>query len=71
MNLGKNDPDENKNRLLHAAVPIIIQAECAKYYEPDDDEVFTSNICAGYIEGGTSSCFGDSGSPLVCYQGIF
>ena len=68
MNLGQNDPDENRNRLLHATVPIILQAECNKYYEKYG--VFSSNICAGYVEGGTDSCSGDSGGPLVCYQGM-
>ena len=68
INLGQNDPDENRNRLLHATVPIILQAECNKYYEKYG--VFSSNICAGYVEGGTDSCSGDSGGPLVCYQGM-
>ena len=67
MNLGPNDPNDNKDKLLHATVPIILQAECAKYYEKYG--VFSSNICAGYVEGGTDSCSGDSGGPLVCYQG--
>ena len=58
---------DNKDKLLHATVPIILQAECAKYYEKYG--VFSSNICAGYVEGGTDSCSGDSGGPLVCYQG--
>lgn len=64
---GPNDPIENNNKLLHATVPVILQAECEKYYEKYG--VFSSNICAGYVEGGTDSCSGDSGGPLVCYQG--
>ena len=53
---------------MHATVPVILQAECDKYYEKYG--VFSSNICAGYVEGGTDSCSGDSGGPLVCYQGM-
>ena len=66
--LGRNDPNENSNRLLHATVPVILFSECEKYYERFG--IFSTNICAGYVQGGTDSCQGDSGGPLVCYQGM-
>ena len=65
---GRNDPNANLNKLLHATVPIILFSECEKYYERFG--IFSTNICAGYVEGGTDSCTGDSGGPLVCYQGM-
>ena len=67
INLGDyGNANGNTNRLLHSTIPIVTQAECEKYYEFFG--IYSSNICAGYVEGGTDACNGDSGGPLVCYQ---
>ena len=45
-----------------------IKSECKEYYKSYN--ILDSMICAGYIEGGTGICNGDSGGPLICYQGM-
>ncbi|XP_068148381.1 serine protease 1-like isoform X2 [Drosophila tropicalis] len=45
-----------------ASVPILSIEDCKLTY-PD---MPTSQLCGGYLEGGSSPCFGDSGGPLIC-----
>ena len=81
LNLDGSDPYKTSDRLLHATVPLIKLDECEAFYtnyidptyeyaDPETYEVFNSNMCAGYVEGGTDSCSADSGGPMVCFQGI-
>ncbi|XP_041086183.1 transmembrane protease serine 9-like [Polyodon spathula] len=51
--------------LQTASIDIISQSECRQSYANG----LTSNmICAGFMEGGTDSCTGDSGGPLSCRE---
>ncbi|XP_045132694.1 trypsin-1-like isoform X2 [Portunus trituberculatus] len=52
--------------LRKVRLPIVSDEECRKSYDNINEKIFDSNICAGYKEGGKSSCNGDSGGPLVC-----
>ncbi|XP_035278749.1 trypsin-like [Anguilla anguilla] len=50
-------------RLQCLDVPIVDAAKCENSYPG----MITSNmVCAGYMDGGSGVCNGDSGSPLVC-----
>lgn len=49
--------------LLRARVPIVSPSVCSEYNGPFEARQL---ICAGYMGGGSTSCYGDSGGPLVC-----
>jgi len=49
------------NTLQEAYVPIIFNSTCRDTHDMVKDE----EICAGYPEGGTDACLGDSGGPLI------
>src|SRR5205085_5019551 len=56
----------------YARVPITTDAYCARAYpnglsEAPDDGYFdpATMLCAGYPQGGTDTCEGDSGGPLL------
>uniref|UniRef100_U5EZD4 Putative trypsin-like serine protease n=1 Tax=Corethrella appendiculata TaxID=1370023 RepID=U5EZD4_9DIPT len=50
--------------LRKVSLPIIEHDTCKKIYG-NPDELETSNVCAGEIDGSKSGCSGDSGGPLV------
>lgn len=56
-------PNESKEILREATVPIVNQEECCKVY---DNRITPRMLCAGYNKGGKDSCQGDSGGPFTC-----
>jgi hypothetical protein len=54
--------------LQQVALPLVTKAVCqaayAGYYE-----IFSSQICAGFAQGGMDTCSGDSGGPLAFFDG--
>ena len=52
--------------LQQVSVPIVSTATCNTAY---DGEVTSTELCAGFDEGGRDSCYGDSGGPLVVPDG--
>ncbi|XP_042144917.1 trypsin-7-like [Ixodes scapularis] len=47
-------------------LPIVPFEECKEDYEGVAEVDENTMVCAGYEEGGKSTCEGDSGGPLVC-----
>jgi secreted trypsin-like serine protease len=58
------DATEMPDRMQSARVPITTDDYCAQAYESDGFDAQTM-VCAGYPEGGTDTCEGDSGGPLL------
>uniref|UniRef100_A0A4W3JU02 chymotrypsin n=1 Tax=Callorhinchus milii TaxID=7868 RepID=A0A4W3JU02_CALMI len=56
-------PAERPTKLQQAALPLLTNTDCKKYW---GSNVLVSMICAG--AAGASSCMGDSGGPLVCQK---
>lgn len=52
--------------LREVDLPIMSSNLCTYYL--GRGAVHSSNICAGYTQGGKDSCQGDSGGPLVCQR---
>ncbi|RDD43405.1 MAM and LDL-receptor class A domain-containing protein 1 [Trichoplax sp. H2] len=51
--------------LRYAHVPIVNRNFCNSTYSYNGQLTFNM-LCAGYMQGYTSTCYGDSGSPLSC-----
>lgn len=52
--------------LQEATVPVVADATCASDYPGAFDA--STQLCAGYPQGGTDSCQGDSGGPLFGHR---
>lgn len=50
-------------RLREAQVPVVRHRKCQRVF---DYPISKRQVCAGYRQGGTDSCAGDSGGPLLC-----
>jgi secreted trypsin-like serine protease len=59
-----SDGSQMPDRMQFAQVPITTDAECAKAYGDGSFDAKTM-VCAGYPQGGTDTCEGDSGGPLL------
>nr|XP_035943925.1 chymotrypsinogen B isoform X2 [Halichoerus grypus] len=59
----KYNADKTPDKLQQAALPLLSNAECRKFW---GSKITAVMICAG--ARGVSSCKGDSGGPLVCQK---
>nr|XP_022905596.1 trypsin-3-like [Onthophagus taurus] len=57
--------DSGTLHLKYAKVPIISTPRCRASYK---DQLKKEMFCAGYLEGGSDACQGDSGGGLICDQ---
>jgi secreted trypsin-like serine protease len=58
---GETDDGSTPDHLQEAQVPITTDSYCADAYSEFDA---TTMVCAGYPQGGTDTCHGDSGGPM-------
>ncbi|HEX6711983.1 MAG TPA: serine protease [Thermoleophilaceae bacterium] len=58
------DGSEMPDQMQYAQVPITTDDHCANAYGDGSFDAKTM-VCAGYADGGTDTCEGDSGGPLL------
>ncbi|GAB5582484.1 chymotrypsinogen B [Prionailurus iriomotensis] len=61
--LTKHTNAQTPDRLQQAALPLLSNTECQKFW---GSKITNLMVCAG--ASGVSSCMGDSGGPLVCQK---
>ncbi|CAL1526301.1 unnamed protein product [Lymnaea stagnalis] len=59
----KNTHIYGSDSLQEAKVPVVGHQKCRRVF---DYNITSTQVCAGYKRGGTDSCAGDSGGPLLC-----
>ncbi|XP_059142680.1 plasminogen-like [Physella acuta] len=59
----KNQHQYGSDSLQEARIPVVRHQKCRKVFEYN---ITSSQVCAGFKRGGTDSCAGDSGGPLLC-----
>uniref|UniRef100_A0A8C4PZF9 Peptidase S1 domain-containing protein n=1 Tax=Eptatretus burgeri TaxID=7764 RepID=A0A8C4PZF9_EPTBU len=52
--------------LQELEISVISDQNCSDLYSTINDVITPRMMCAGFIEGGKDSCYGDSGGPLAC-----
>jgi trypsin len=62
------DGSQMPNRMQEGRVPVTTDDYCAKAYGAGSFDPKTM-VCAGYPQGGTDTCDGDSGGPLLASVG--
>jgi hypothetical protein len=72
-----NESGKSTDTMQEAQVPIVDDATCAHAYPNDPSSPVypayfepTSQICAGYADGGTDTCQGDSGGPMFGHDAL-
>uniref|UniRef100_A0A8C4SZN4 Peptidase S1 domain-containing protein n=1 Tax=Erpetoichthys calabaricus TaxID=27687 RepID=A0A8C4SZN4_ERPCA len=56
---------QGTQELQQASVDLISQSDCQEAYGWN---IESNMMCAGFMEGGTDTCMGDSGGPLACME---
>ncbi len=55
--------------LQQVDLPLVSLETCRQAYS-GNRHLISSQLCAGFAEGGKDTCFGDSGGPLVVFDGV-
>lgn len=73
---GYTDPDRlsPSETLQQVALPVVSNPDCNTAFNaydgyPYDDPITANMLCAGDPLGGKDACIGDSGGPLIVYEG--
>lgn len=69
---GTTENGTDSDILLMAQLPVVTRVQCQNNYRRENLAIQISNnmYCAGSAEGGTDSCTGDSGGPMVFYNSL-